>query len=250
MSGHSKWATTKHRKAAVDAKRGKLFSKLIKEITVAAKQGGGSPDGNPRLRAAIDRAKEVNMPAENIKRAIQKGTGELPGMSFEETTYEGYGPGGVAILLDAMTDNKNRTTAEIRHLFAKHGGNLGEAGCVSWMFHKKGHLLVSKAKIDEERLMALALEAGAEDLKTDEEEHYEVMTRPADFERVKQSLLDQGVPLEHAELSMIPQSTVHLEGREAEQLLRLMDLLEDHDDVQQVYANFDIPNEIIAKVEG
>jgi YebC/PmpR family DNA-binding regulatory protein len=250
MSGHSKWATTKHRKAAVDAKRGKLFSKLIKEITVAAKQGGGSPDGNPRLRAAVDRAKEVNMPAENIKRAIQKGTGELPGMSFEETTYEGYGPGGVAILLDAMTDNKNRTTAEIRHLFAKHGGNLGEAGCVSWMFHKKGHLLVSKAKIDEERLMALALEAGAEDLKTDEEEHYEVMTRPADFERVKQSLLDQGVPLEHAELSMIPQSTVHLEGREAEQLLRLMDLLEDHDDVQQVYANFDIPNEIIAKVEG
>ncbi len=234
----------------MDAKRGKLFSKLIKEITVAAKQGGGNPEGNARLRAAIDRAKEVNMPAENIKRAIQKGTGELPGMSFEETTYEGYGPGGVAILLEVMTDNKNRTTAEIRHLFAKHGGNLGEAGCVAWMFHKKGHLLVSKAKIDEERLMALALEAGAEDLKTDEEEHYEVMTQPADFERVKQALLDQGMPLEHAELSMIPQSTVHLEGREAEQLLRLMDLLEDHDDVQQAYANFDIPNEIIAKVEG
>ncbi|MDH4101002.1 MAG: YebC/PmpR family DNA-binding transcriptional regulator [Nitrospirota bacterium] len=244
MSGHSKWATTKRKKGAIDAKRGKIFTKISKEITVASKIGGGDPDGNPRLRLAIIKAKEVNMPADNVKKAIQRGTGELPGMSYEETIYEGYGPGGVAVLMDCLTDNKNRSVAELRHIFSKGGGNMGEAGCVSWMFNKKGYIVVDKAKVDEDRLMSLALEAGAEDFKNDESS-YEVITEPSDFETVKQALTDAGIEMDSAELSMVPQNYIALEGKEAEQMVRLMEALEDHDDVQNVYANFDVPEEMM-----
>lgn len=244
MSGHSKWATTKHKKAAVDAKRGKLFTKLTKEITVAAKLGGGDPEGNPRLRAAIARAKAVSMPADNIKRAIQKGTGELPGVSYEEVTFEGYGPGGVALLIETMTDNRNRTVSEIRHILSKLGGNLGETGCVSWMFNKKGYIVVNKDKADEENLLALALDAGAEDMQT-EDNNFVITTAPADFEKVKKALEDAGIPMDAAEITMLPQTYVKLEGKEATQMLKLMETLEDNDDVQNVYANFDIPDEIL-----
>lgn len=247
MSGHSKWATTKRKKGAIDAKRGKVFTKISKEITVAAKIGGGDPDGNPRLRLAIIKSKEVNMPADNVKRAIQRGTGELPGMSYEEAIYEGYGPGGVAVLMEVLTDNKNRSVADIRHIFGKCGGNMGEAGCVSWMFEKKGYIVVDKAKADEDRLMALALEAGAEDFTSDESS-YEVITAPGDFETVKKALADAKVEMDSAEVTMVPQSYVALEGKEAEQMVRLMDTLEDHDDVQNVYANFDIPDEVMDKL--
>jgi YebC/PmpR family DNA-binding regulatory protein len=201
MSGHSKWATTKHKKAAIDAKRGKIFTKIGKEITVAARLGGGDPDGNPRLRTAVVNAKSVSMPAENIKRAIQKGTGELPGVAYEEITYEGYGPNGVAIIIDVMTDNRNRTVAEIRHTMEKLGKGMGENGCVSWMFHKKGYIVVAKTKADEEKLMGLALDAGAEDLQT-EDENFVITTPPNDFEKVKKALEDAGVPLEVAEVTM------------------------------------------------
>jgi YebC/PmpR family DNA-binding regulatory protein len=244
MSGHSKWATTKHKKAATDAKRGKVFTKIGKEVTVAAKLGGGDPDGNPRLRTAVAKAKSVSMPAENIKRAIQKGTGELPGVSYEEITYEGYGPGGVAVIVEAMTDNRNRTVSEIRNIFSKAGGNMGEAGCVSWMFHKKGYLVVNTAKADEEKLMALALDAGAEDMQA-EDESFVITTPPNDFEKVKKALDDAGVPSEVAEITMVPQTYVKLEGKEAQQMLRLVETLEDNDDVQNVYANFDIAEEIM-----
>lgn len=247
MSGHSKWATTKRKKAAIDAKRGKAFTKISKEITVAAKIGGGDPDGNPRLRLAIIKAKEVNMPADNVKKAIQRGTGELPGMSYEEATYEGYGPGGVAVLMDVLTDNRNRTVADIRHIFGKCGGNMGEAGCVSWMFEKKGYIVVDKARADEDRLMALALDAGAEDFRSDESS-YEVITSPSDFDTVKKTLADAKVEMDSAEVTMVPQSYVALEGKEAEQMVRLMETLEDHDDVQNVYANFDIPDEVMDKI--
>ena len=248
MSGHSKWATTKHKKAAIDAKRGKIFTKIGKEITVAARLGGGDPDGNPRLRTAVVNAKSVSMPAENIKRAIQKGTGELPGVAYEEITYEGYGPNGVAIIIEVMTDNRNRTVAEIRHTMEKLGKGMGENGCVSWMFHKKGYIVVARAKADEEKLMGLALDAGAEDLQT-EDENFVITTPPNDFEKVKKALEDAGVPLEVAEVTMLPQTYVKLEGeKEAGQMLRLVEALEDNDDVQNVYANFDISDEVMNAV--
>jgi YebC/PmpR family DNA-binding regulatory protein len=244
MSGHSKWATTKHKKAAVDAKRGKVFTKIAKEITVAAKLGGGDSNGNPRLRTAVAKAKGVSMPADNIKRAIQKGTGELPGVSYEEIIFEGYGPGGVAVMLESMTDNRNRTVSEIRHIFGKSGGHMGEAGCVSWMFQKKGYIVISRAKADEEKLMTLALDAGAEDLQA-EDDNFVVTTPPNDLEKVKKAIEDDGIGMEVTEITMVPQTYVKLDGKEAQQMLRLMDTLEDNDDVQNVYANFDIPEEIM-----
>ncbi len=246
MSGHSKWAGIKHKKAIVDAKRGKLFTKIIRELTVAAREGGNDPSGNARLRKAIEDAKNANMPQENVKRAIQKGTGELPGTSYEECVFEGYGPGGVAVLVSGLTDNKNRTTAELRKIFSKHGGNLGEAGCVGWMFKKKGLIQISKKKGNEEELMNLALESGAEDFKSDDEDVYEVLTEPVDFEKIKKSL--EKIGLEIAEITMLPQTYIKLMGKEAEQMLHLMESLEDHDDVQNVYANFDIPKEIMEKM--
>ncbi len=244
MSGHSKWATTKHKKAATDAKRGKIFTKITKEITVAAKLGGGDPNGNPRLRTAVAKAKGVSMPAENIKRAIQKGTGELPGVSYEEITYEGYGPGGVAVIIEVLTDNRNRTVSEIRNIFSKGGGNMGEAGCVAWMFNKKGYLVVNRAKVDEDKLMTLALDAGAEDMQT-EDDNFAITTPPNEFEKVKKALEDGEVQPEVAEVTMIPQTYVQLQGKEAQQMLRLVENLEDNDDVQNVYANFDIPEELM-----
>lgn len=249
MSGHSKWATTKHKKMAVDAKRGKIFTKIIREITIAARHGGGDPEGNPRLRAAILKSKENNMPADNIKKAIQRGTGELPGVTYEESVYEGYGPGGAALLIEITTDNKNRTVSEIRNIMSKHGGNMGEAGCVSWMFSKKGYIVVERAKADEEKLMNLALESGAEDIKYDES-NYEIITTPHDFESVKNRVKENGIEMALSEVTMVPQSYVRLEGKEAEQMLKLMEALEDHDDVQKVYANFDIPDEIMEKVSA
>ena len=244
MSGHSKWATTKHKKAATDAKRGKIFTKIGKEISVAARLGGGDVSGNPRLRTAVAKAKAVSLPAENIKRAIQKGTGELPGVSYEEITYEGYGPGGVAVIIESMTDNRNRTVSEIRNIFSKANGNMGEAGCVSWMFHKKGYIVVSSAKANEDQLMTLALDAGAEDMQV-EDDNFVITTALADFEKVKKALEDAGVAMEMSELTMIPQTYVKLDGKEAQQMLRLVETLEDNDDVQNVYANFDIPDEIL-----
>ncbi len=241
MSGHSKWSTIKHKKGAVDAKRGKIFTKLIKEITVAARTGGGDAGGNPRLRSAITAAKAENMPKDNIERAIKKGTGELPGVSYEESTFEGYGPGGVAVLVDVLSDNRNRTVADIRHVFSKSGGNLGEAGCVSWMFDKKGLIVFDKKGIDEEKLMNTALDAGAKDVRETEKE-FEVITDPAEFEAVKRKLEGSDLKPIYAEVSMVPQSTVRLSGKEAQQMFRLMESLEDSDDVQHVYANFDIPD--------
>ncbi|MBW2028795.1 MAG: YebC/PmpR family DNA-binding transcriptional regulator [Deltaproteobacteria bacterium] len=244
MSGHSKWASIRHKKGAVDAKRGKIFSKLNKEITVAARLGGGDPTGNPRLRAAIQAAKAQNMPKENIERAIKKGTGELEGTAYEEVNYEGYGPGGVAMLIDCLTDNKKRTVADIKHLFDRHGGNLGEPGCVAWMFQKKGLILVEKDKVDEESLLDLALEAGAEDVKEGKAE-FEVITDPAVFDSVKKAFDENGVSFSLAEISMIPQNTVKVEGKKATQMLNLLEALEDNDDVNHVYANFDIPDEVM-----
>jgi YebC/PmpR family DNA-binding regulatory protein len=247
MSGHSKWASIKHKKAATDAKRGRVFTKLIKEITVSARMGGGDVDGNPRLRTAVLAAKAQNMPQDNIKRAIQKGTGELPGQTYEEGSFEGYGPGGTAVLVEVLTDNRNRTVAEIRHAFSKNGGNLGEAGCVNWMFEKKGVILIEQDKADEDELMELALEAGADDMKQ-EDDNYEITTAPAAFEKVKKALEEKGVPVALAEVSMVPQSTVHLEGGEAKRMLRLMEVLEDHDDVQNVAANFDIDASVMEEM--
>lgn len=239
MSGHSKWATIKHKKGALDAKRGKAFTKIIKEITVAARIGGGDPDANPRLRTAIAAAKAENMPADNIKRAVQKGTGELPGATYEEGVYEGYGPGGVALMLEVATDNKNRTISEIRHILGKHGGNLGENGCVGWMFSKKGYIVVEKEKVDGEKLLELVMEAGGEDLSEDEN-NWEIFTSPSDFQAVFDRLKGENITPELAEISMIPQSYIKLSGRSAQQMLRLSEDLEDHDDVQHVYSNFDI----------
>ncbi len=244
MSGHSKWSTIKRKKGALDAKRGKIFTKLIKEITVAARMGGGDPESNPRLRAAIAAAKAENMPKDNIERAIKKGTGELEGTQYEELTYEGYGPGGVAVLVEVLTDNKNRSIAEIRHIFSKHGGNLGENGCVSWMFDKKGLLVFSKDQVSEDDVMAVALEAGADDIKETEKE-YEVIVDPSEFETVKEAFDKAGIPYLVAEISMVPQNTIALEGKDAEKMLKLMDALEDSDDVQNAYANFDISEAIM-----
>lgn len=245
MSGHSKWASIKHKKAATDAKRGKLFTKLIKEITVAARHGGGNPDANPRLRVAIQRAKDANMPQDNIDRAVKKGTGELPGVTYEEVAYEGYGPKGIAIMIEALTDNKNRTTSEVRNLFTKKNGNMAGSGSVSWMFEKKGYFLIKKGQVSEDKLMSIALEAGAEDM-TDEGDSFAIKTQPHDFEKVKQALGEKEVKTEAAELTMIPKSTIKVtEKSVAEQVLALMESLEDHDDVQNVYANFDIPDELL-----
>jgi YebC/PmpR family DNA-binding regulatory protein len=245
MSGHSKWANIKHRKAAADAKKGKLFSNLSKEIIIAAKQGGGNPETNPRLRAAIERAREANMPKENIERAIKRGTGEIPGITYEEVVYEGYGPGGVAIMIEVVTDNKNRTASEIRRIFTKHGGNLGEAGCVSWIFEEKGSIFIDKKSIkDEEQLLSDALDAGAEDVRIDPDS-VEIVTSPQDFSHVKNTLLEKGYEIINAEITKIPKNVVPIQGEDAEKLLKLMEELEDHDDVQKTYANFDIPDEIL-----
>ena len=238
MSGHSKWATIKHKKGATDAKRGKIFTRLIKEITIAAKQGGGDPDGNPRLRGAIAAAKAENMPAENIKRAIQRGTGELEGVSYEEITYEGYGPGGVAIIIEVLTDNKNRAVSEIRHAFTKNGGNMGAEGAVAWMFTKKGVIVVNKS-VNEEKLTEVVLDAGAEDL-SDEGDNWEVLTDPKDFEAVTEALKAAKITPEHAEVTKIASTYTKLEGSQATGMMRLLEVLEDLDDTQNVYSNFDM----------
>jgi len=247
MAGHSKWAQIKHKKATTDAKRGKIFTKIVKEITVAARLGGGDPDGNPRLRTAIDKSKEVNMPSDNIKKAIMKGTGELPGTAYEEITYEGYGPGGVAILIEAMTDNKNRTVSEIRHILSKNGGSMGEAGCVSWIFEKKGYILVEKTSVDEDTLMSIVLDASAEDMKNNlGEDNYEVITLPENLDAVKEAMEKQNIPVSLAEITMIPKSYAPLDSSSSEQMIKLIEALEDNDDVQNVYANFDMPEEAMA----
>jgi YebC/PmpR family DNA-binding regulatory protein len=249
VAGHSKWAQIKHKKAHTDAKRGKVFTKIVKEIATAAKLGGGDPEGNPRLRVAIDKAKEVNMPHDNIKKAIMKGTGELPGVSYEEYLYEGYGPGGVAVMVEVMTDNKNRTVPEIRHIMSKNGGSLGESGCVSWIFEKKGYILVSKAKTSEDVLMTVALDAGAEDMKNDpQEDNFEVISAPEDFAAVKAAIEKAGLPVESAEVTMLPKTYIVLDDKAADQMVRLVDALEDNDDVQNVYANFDIPDDVAEKI--
>jgi YebC/PmpR family DNA-binding regulatory protein len=248
MSGHSKWANIKHRKGAADARKSKTFFKLIKEITVAARMGGADPDGNPRLRSAIAAARAENMPKDNVERAIKKGAGGAEGENYDEILYEGYGPGGVAVLVECMTDNKNRTVGDVRHFFSKAGGNLGESGCVSWMFDKKGQILIEKNVIDEEKLMELALEAGAEDVG-DDDNVYQVLTAPEDFETVRAALEGQGVEFLEASISMIPKNVVELaDEKTAKQLMRLLENLEDNDDVQKVHANFDISEEIMEKI--
>lgn len=250
MSGHSKWSTIKRKKGAVDAKRGKIFTKLIKELTVAARMGGGDAEGNPRLRTAVAAAKAENMPKDNIERAIKKGTGELEGAIYEEITYEGYGPGGIAVLVECMTDNKNRTVADVRSFFSKSGGNLGEFGCVGWMFDKKGLILVDKTIISEEELMDVALEAGAEDV-VEEESEFQVLTAPEDFDAVRETLAEKGVSFLEESISMIPQNVVEVSDvKVARQLLKLLENIEEHDDVQNVYANFDIPDEIMEEVSS
>ncbi len=245
MSGHSKWSTIKRKKGANDAKRGKIFTKLIKEITVAAKMGGGDVEGNPRLRSAVTTAKGENMPKDNIERAIKKGTGDLDGAVYDEILYEGYGPGGVAVLVETMTDNKNRTVADIRHYFAKCNGNLGESGCVAWMFDKQGVIVVDADGVDEEELMDIAIEAGADDVVEDDTS-FQILTTPDSFNEVVENLEKSGITMASASLSMVPKNTVEVaEEKPAKSLLKLLDLLEDHDDVQKVHANFDIPDEII-----
>jgi YebC/PmpR family DNA-binding regulatory protein len=239
MSGHSKWHTIKHKKGAADAKRGKIFTRLIKELTVAARSGGGDPAMNPRLRTIIAAAKEVNMPADNIKKAIQRGTGELPGVSYEEITYEGYGPGGSALIIECLTDNKNRTVGEVRHTLEKHGGNLGSSNSVAWMFSKKGLIVVEKIKADEEKLLNTALDAGADDMQ-DDGETWEVLSDPAAFEAVRDAVKALGIEPASAQVAMLPQNYVKLEGKEANQMIRLMEALDDHEDVKQVWSNFDI----------
>ena len=244
MAGHSKWANIKHRKAAVDAKRGKVFTKLIRELTVAAKHGGGDPEANPRLRTAISAAKGQNMPNDTIDRAIKRGTGEIGGDEFHEISYEGYGPGGSAVLVQALTDNRNRTVADIRRIFMKHGGNLGESGCVAWMFNMKGRIAFEKDKVSEDEVFEIALEAGADDVITEDSEVV-VITPPEVFESVKTAIEEAGLGYESAEVTMIPQNSVKIEGKEAEHMIRLMEALEESDDVQNVYSNFDVPEEVI-----
>ncbi|MCK4431217.1 MAG: YebC/PmpR family DNA-binding transcriptional regulator [Candidatus Aminicenantes bacterium] len=246
MSGHSKWHSIKYKKAAQDAKRGKLFTKIIRELAIAARLAGGDPNTNPRLRKSIADAKNVNMPADNIKRAIMKGTGQLEGITYEEIAYEGYGPSGVAIYVEALTDNKNRTVSELRHIFSKNNGNIGESGCVAWMFSRKGYIVVEKSKASEDDLLDIILEAGAEDLREDGS-NYEIITLPENYEAVVKALNDNNIEVDASNLGYIPQNYVKLEGKQAHQLLRLMEELEDHDDVQNVWANFDIDEEEIAK---
>lgn len=245
MSGHSKWANIKHRKGAEDARRGKVFTKIIKEIMIAARTGGGDPAGNPRLRSALISARANNMPKDNIERAIKKGSGELEGVHYDETTYEGYGPGGAAVLVESLSDNKNRTVADVRYIFNKHGGNLGENGCVAWMFHKRGWFSIKKADADEETLMSVALDAGAEDIRDEDEETFEVITATDDFEAVKKALDDASIKYANSEVTMLPQSYISLTGKEAEQMLKLMDALEDNDDVQKVHTNADIAEDAL-----
>jgi YebC/PmpR family DNA-binding regulatory protein len=249
MSGHSKWSTIKRKKGKADAERGRIFTKLIKEITVAARAGGGNPEHNPRLRTAILAAKAGSMPADNIKRAIQKGTGELEGVNYEEITYEGYGPGGVAVLVEVFTDNKNRTVSDVRHLFGKHSGNLGESGCVGWIFVKMGVIEVEKSRISEDELLELALEAGANDVSS-QGDVYEIATAPEAFEAVRLAVEKKGLPMVSAEVSRQPQNFVKLNAKQAEQMIKLYEALDEHDDVQKVYANFDIDDEILEKLSG
>jgi YebC/PmpR family DNA-binding regulatory protein len=249
MSGHSKWSTIKHKKGAADARRGKVFTKIIRELTTAARIGGGDVTGNPRLRKAVDAAKAANMPGDNIDRAIKKGTGELEGVVYEEVSYEGYGPEGVAVLVETMTDNKNRTVSEIRHLFSKYNGNLGAAGCVAWMFDSRGIVLVPHSATTEETLMEVALEAGAEDIK-EEGEYWSVQTLPDAVDAVRDAIAGAGIEVESSEVTRIPQTTKALEGKPAETMLKLMSALEDHDDVQHVYANFDIDDAVIEQMSA
>jgi YebC/PmpR family DNA-binding regulatory protein len=244
MSGHSKWHSIKHKKAAADSKRGRIFTRLIKEMTAAARMGGGDPDANPRLRLAIATAKASNMPAENIKRAVMRGTGELPGVSYEDVNYEGYGPGGVAIFMHALTDNKNRTVAELRHILSKNGGNLGETGCVGWMFERKGYFVVEKSSVDEEKLLDLALSAGADDMREDGS-NFEILTAPESFDTVRSALESAKIATTAAEISMMPQNYIKLEGKNAQTMLKLMEALEDHEDIQNVWANFDIDESLL-----
>ncbi len=246
MSGHSRWAGIKHKKAIIDAKKGKVFTRIAREITVAAK-GGGNPDMNPRLRKAIEDAKAANMPSENVKRAIQKGTGEIPGVTIEEVTYEGYGPGGVAVFVEGTTDNRNRTSSEMRKIFDSHGGAMGGSGAVAWMFELKGYITVNKAGANEDQITELAIEAGAEDIKSDDDV-IEIYTAPADFEAVRTKLTAAKVALTSAEITMIPKNTVAVDGEKAQQCLKLMDELDNHDDVKNAYANFDIPKEVLDKI--
>jgi YebC/PmpR family DNA-binding regulatory protein len=247
MSGHSKWATIKHKKGALDAKRGKIFTRVIKEITMAAKSGGGDVDTNPRLRTAVAAAKAENMPADNIKRAIQRGTGELPGATYEEITFEGYGPGGVALLVDVTTDNRNRTVSEIRHVFTKGGGNLGEAGSVAWMFHKKGTIVVPKTAAKEDDVMNIVLENGGEDLN-DDGDNWEIITAPSAYEAVLEAIKKANVEIVHSAIGMVPQNYIKLEGPAASQMIRLLESLEDQDDVQNVYSNFDVDQKQLEEV--
>ena len=250
MSGHSRWAGIKHKKAIIDSKRGKVFTRINREITIAARQGGGKVESNPRLRKAIEDARAANMPQENIKRAIQRGTGEIPGLSYDEVTYEGYGPGGVAVFVEVTTDNKNRTTSEIRHMFAEHGGNMGESGCVSWMFENKGLITVLKNSIEEDKITELAIDLGAEDIKTEDPEFYEITTAPADFERIKLKFQETKIPVETSSLGFVPKNTVKLDGNDAERCLKLVEALDEHEDVKNVSANFDISEELINKLSG
>jgi YebC/PmpR family DNA-binding regulatory protein len=239
MSGHSKWHTIKHKKGAADAKRGKIFTRIIKELTVAARAGGGDPDSNPRLRTIIAEAKQNNMPADNIKRAIQRGTGELPGVSYEEITYEAYGPGGVAIMIEVLTDNKNRTVGEMRHALSKYGGNLGEANSVAWMFEKKGYIVVEKSKADEDKLMSAVIDAGADDMR-DDEDNWEIVTPPEAYDSVLEAVKALGIEPAASEIAMLPQNYIKLEGKSAQQMVKLMDVLEEHEDTKKVWTNADI----------
>ncbi len=245
MSGHNKWSTIKHKKGAADAKRGKIFTRILKEMTVAARMGGGDPAGNPRLRAAVAEAKANNMPKDNIERAIKRGTGELEGTTYEELTYEGYGPGGVAVIVEVLTDNTNRTTPEIRHMFEKQGGNLGTPGSVRFQFDKKGYFAVEKSAVGEDKLMEIALEAGADDLQSDDSEAYEIYTAPENFEPVRQALEQAGITTVEAKLGMIPQNYITLDENKSRQVMKLLENLDDHDDVQNVWSNFDIPAEMM-----
>ncbi len=247
MAGHSKWSQIKRKKAVNDQRRGQIFTKIIKEISVAAREGGGDPEANPRLRLAIQMAKDANMPQDNINRAIKRGTGELPGMQFEEIVYEGYGPGGVAILMESVTDNRNRTVAEIRHLLSKNNGRLGEAGSVAWMFTRKGAIRVPTSKIEEDDLLHVAIESGADDMQPTDD-YYEITTTMENFEKVKQALADKNIPVDSAELQMEPNSTVPVEGKDAEQVLKLIEVLDEHDDIQNVYANFEIDDAVFEKL--
>jgi YebC/PmpR family DNA-binding regulatory protein len=249
MSGHSKWSQIRRKKAVTDAKRGKVFTQIIKEITIASRLGGGDPAGNPRLRFAIDKAKASNMPQDNIKRAIMKGTGELPGQAYEDAVYEAYGPAGVALLIEAITDNKTRTVNEIRHVLDRNHGKLAASGAVAYLFHRKGQIIIVKSKISEDHLMGIVLDAGAEDLVSDDE-HHTVTTTPDAFEKVRKAIEDKHIPIEHAELQMIPENTVKVEGKDAETLLKLIEGLEDHDDIQHVFGNFDIDESVLASYGG